>query len=173
MALGKDKELANAAAEGNLELVMEYAQFWGDPKYEDSAALRWAAGNGHTDVVSFLIPLSNPNAERGFAIKTAAVRGYTNCVELLLECTDLNMYSTDTMNIGTHALFCAAKQGYYDIVDLIFERVSNEGVKTVIKHIFHLEQHSDYLERKLLAREQHKKLNNVVGTLGVSVHRKI
>lgn len=88
--LGKDKELADAASQGNLELVMEYAKFWGNPKFNRSEALRRAAMEGHTDVVAFLIPLSNPNAERGFALETSAVRGYTQCVRLLLECTDLN-----------------------------------------------------------------------------------
>lgn len=161
--MSKDRELVYSAEHGDLEKVKVYAEFWGDPKSEDSVALKRAAGNGHTDVVAFLIPLSNPNAERGFALKTAAVRGHIGCVRLLLDCTDLNGYSGPDWNVGAHALYCAAKEGYYDIVDLIFEHISNEGVNTVIGHISDLTQGCDYLERKLLAREQRVVLEQVIG----------
>jgi hypothetical protein len=174
--LGKDQELATAAAQGNLELVMEYAKFWGNPKFNRSEALRRAAMEGHTDVVAFLIPLSDPNVERGFCLKTASVRGYTQCVRLLLECTDLNAQSTDSMTVGTHALYCAARKGYYDAVDLIFEQINNEDVATVVKLVKHLsdeEDHLNYLRNKLIARAQKQILEAEVGALGVAVQRKI
>jgi hypothetical protein len=174
--LGKDKELATAAAQGNLELVMEYAQFWGNPKFNHSEALRRAAMEGHTEVVAFLIPLSDPNAERGFALKTASVRGYTQCVRLLLECTDLNARSDDSMTVGTHALYCAARKGYYDTVDLIFEHISNEDVFKVLDNLDLTDEveYRTYLQDKLTARTQRAVLEHqIASTLGTLVPRKM
>lgn len=171
--LGKDKELADAAEQGNLKLVMEHAKFWGNPKFNRSEALRRAAMEGHTDVVAFLIPLSDPNVERGFALKTSAVRGYTQCVRLLLECTELHTQSMDNMTVGMHALYCATTNAYYDIVDLIFEQINNEDVATVVKHLSDDEEHFNYLRNKLMARAQKQILEAEVGALGVAVQRKI
>lgn len=162
--LGKDKELADAAAQGNLELVMEYAKFWGNPKFNHSEALRRAAMEGHTDIVAFLIPLSDPNAERGFSLKTTSVRGYTQCVRLLLECTDLNARSSEDMTVGMHALYCAASKGHYGIVDLIFERVSNEDVSVVVGYLSDEVEHCAYLYNKILAREQRAVLEREVSS---------
>lgn len=172
--LGKDKELSNAAAQGNLELVMEYAKFWGNPKFNHSEALQRAAMEGHTDVVAFLIPLSDPNAERGFALKTASVRGYTQCVRLLLECTNLNARSNDSMTVGMHALYCAARRGYYDAVDLIFEHISNEDVFKVLEDLTDEVEYRTYLQDKLTARTQRALLEHqIASTPGISIPRKM
>jgi len=172
--LGKDKELSNAAAQGNLELVMEYAKFWGNPKFNHSEALRRAAMEGHTDVVAFLIPLSDPNVERGFALKTASVRGYTPCVRLLLECTDLNAPSIDSMTVGTHALYGAARMGHYDAVDLIFEHISNKDVFKVLEHLTDEVEYRTYLQDKLTARTQRAVLEQQIASApGVLVPRKM
>ncbi len=171
--LGKDKELADAAAQGNLELVMEYAKFWGDPKFNHSEALRRAAMEGHTDIVAFLIPLSDPNAEQGFSLKTTSVRGYTQCVRLLLPCTDLNKPSSGNLKVGMHALYCAASRGHYDIVDLIFEHMSHEDVSGVVDHLSDEVEHCAYVHNKLLARRQRTLLEQEICSTGVLSQRKI
>lgn len=172
--LGKDKELADAAAQGNLELVMEYAKLWGDPKFNRSEALQRASMEGHTDIVAFLIPLSDPNAERGFSLKTTSVRGYTQCVRLLLPCTDLNARSSEDMTVGMHALYCATSKGHYDIVDLIFEHLSTEDVSVVVGYLTDEVEHCAYLCNKILAREQRAVLEHqIASTPGVLVPRKM
>ena len=171
--LGKDKELADAAGRGDLKQVMEYAKLWGDPKFNHSEALRRAAMEGHTQVVAFLLPLSDPNAERGFALKTASVRGYTPCVRLLLDCTNLNGPSDSKMNIGAHALYCAAKEGHYEIVDLIFERIGSADVAVAIECLSGFDPHCDYVRDKLLARTQHQTLNSAIGNVGVEARKKM
>ena len=171
--LGKDKELADAAGRGDLEQVMEYAKFWGDPKFNDSGALKRAAMEGHTEVVAFLLPLSNPNAEKGFAIKIAAVRGYTRCVRLLLQSTNLNAHSVDNLTVGAHALYMAGKGGHYEIVDLIFERIGNEDVSAAIGCLAGYDPHGEYVKDKLLARIQHQTLNAAIGNTGVETRKKM
>lgn len=171
MALGKNRELVHAASEGDLDQVVEYARFWGDPKFNDSEALKIAAERGHTDVVAYLIPLSNPNAQRGWALKIAALNGHVECVKLLIKSTNLSASWSD-MPLGQTALFLACKKNHTAVVDCLFEHVDADAV------LHKLQQHPDtdtswtYLEHKITAR-QRSILDGAVGNHGEAKTRKI
>lgn len=93
--------MTNTDIEANSELLIK-ASFTGniqevkrlipvsDPKFRDSAALRWAAEKGHTEIVECLIPVSDPNAEKGGSnpLGWAAEQGHIECVKLLIPVSD-------------------------------------------------------------------------------------
>jgi ankyrin repeat protein len=59
-----------------------------DPKALDSNALRWAAANGHLEIVKLLIPVSDPKAGGSYALRLAAENGHLEIVKLLIPVSD-------------------------------------------------------------------------------------
>ena len=60
-----------------------------DPKADDSAALMYAAENGHYKCVKLLIPVSDPKADDSAALIYAAENVHYECVKLLIPVSDL------------------------------------------------------------------------------------
>jgi len=59
-----------------------------DPKSLGSYALRWAANNGHLEIVKLLIPVSDPKALDSNALRCAATKGHLEIVKLLIPVSD-------------------------------------------------------------------------------------
>lgn len=70
-----------------------------------------AAEHGHTECVRLLIPVSEPHANKGYALCHAAAGGHTECVRLLIPVSD----SSDR----NQALISAASLGRPECVKLL------------------------------------------------------
>lgn len=73
----------NANAEGITPDALTKRQSAYDQSLEDAAAA------GHVDMVQFLLPLSDPNANDGNALKRALFKGHGKVIELLAPVTDV------------------------------------------------------------------------------------
>ncbi|MDD4081769.1 MAG: ankyrin repeat domain-containing protein [Sphaerochaetaceae bacterium] len=83
-----------------------------DPKVEGNWPLRWAAKNGHLEIVKLLLPLSDVKAFASEALRLAAVNGHLEIVKLLLPISDPKVYNSE-------ALRYAAENGHLEIVKLL------------------------------------------------------
>ena len=60
-----------------------------DPKADNSYALRWAAKNGHLEIVKLLLPVSDPKANESVALRWAAENWHlVEMVKLVLPVSD-------------------------------------------------------------------------------------
>ena len=87
-----------------------------DPKAYDSFALRYAAANGHLEVVKILLPVSDPRANGSQALQWAAENGHLEIVKLLLPVSDPKANDSE-------ALQAAALKGHLEIGRVIEEYV--------------------------------------------------
>lgn len=106
--------LRAAAGSGHTALV-ELLLPVSDPKAAASRALREAASNGHAKVVERLIPVSNPRDLDSAALIGAALGGHAECVALLLD-------HSKPADQGSMALANAALGGYWHIVDMLWDQ---------------------------------------------------
>ena len=92
---------------------VEFFKTW-KPSNIDIAndALRYAAENGHTDVIKLLIPISNPKDDNSKLLRLAARYGHTDVVKLLIPVSDPKA-------IGSYALRWAAEKGHTEVVKLL------------------------------------------------------
>ena len=72
------------------KVIKELIEEGADPKACDSKALRFAAYNGHLEIVKLLIPVSDPNACNNYAIRLAARKGHLEIVKLLIPVSQMN-----------------------------------------------------------------------------------
>jgi ankyrin repeat protein len=56
-----------------------------DPKACNSSALRWAANNGHLEIVKLFLPVSDPKADYSEALRRATENGHLEIVKLFNE----------------------------------------------------------------------------------------
>ena len=68
-----------------------------DPKVEGNWPLRWAAKNGHLEIVKVLLPYSDPKAFDNFALRWAARNGYIDIVKLLLPLSDVKTFDSEAL----------------------------------------------------------------------------
>lgn len=73
------------AENGYLDRVKELVDNGADPRFNDSSPLFLAAKNGHTNIVEFLLPLSDPTTRHAQALRFAVQGGHIRCAELLLQ----------------------------------------------------------------------------------------
>ena len=93
-----------------------------DPKINNNYALRWAAENGHLEIVKLLIPVSDPKAGGSYALQLAATKGHLEIVKLLIPVSDPKAG-------GSYALRLAAENGHLEIVKLLIPVSDPEVVK--------------------------------------------
>ena len=108
---GDSGALRWAAENGHKEIV-ELLIPVSDPKADDSSALRWAAASGHKEIVELLIPVSYPKADGSCALRWATENGHKEIVELLIPVSDPKAYASS-------ALRWAAEKGHKEIVELL------------------------------------------------------
>ncbi len=107
-----DKAFYEAATRGNLSLVVRYLALGVDPKYDDSRALRCAAGNGHLEIVKLLLPVSDPRADDSSALRCAAEGGHLEIVKLLLPVSNPKANRSG-------ALRWASENGHLEVIKLL------------------------------------------------------
>ncbi len=100
-----------AATNGHLEIVKLLIPV-SDPKAGGSYALRLAAENGHLEIVKLLIPVSYPKAHNSYALRWAAENGHLEIVKLLIPVSD-------PKSLDSNALRWAAAEGHLEIVKLL------------------------------------------------------
>lgn len=100
------------AENGDAQGVVRFLELGGDPKMEDSCALRMAAYHGHAECVRLLIPVSEPHSMDSWALAFAAANGFAECVRLLIPVTNPGVEDC-------RALRCAAKAGRSECVKLL------------------------------------------------------
>ncbi len=129
--------LAAAARAGSGSVVRYLVGERGvDPAALDNFAIRWAALNGHTDVVKLLLDLPlergvDPAADDNFAFRWAAENGHTAIVQLLL---DLPLErGVDPAARNNSALCYAAENGQTDVVQLLLDLRPERGVDLAAK----------------------------------------
>jgi ankyrin repeat protein len=100
----------------NRELVKQILKSGVDPSAQDNCAIKWAARNGHTDVVRLLLGDSRvePSANYNLAIRQAAQNGHTEVVELLLGDSRVDPSAQDNL-----AIQMAAYEGHTEVVRLL------------------------------------------------------
>ena len=86
------------------------------PKARGSWALRWAAANGHLEIIKLLLPVSDPRANDSQALRGAAANGHLEIVKLLLPVSDPKANDSE-------ALQAAALKGHLEIGRVIEEYV--------------------------------------------------
>ena len=85
-----------------------------DPNANNNHALRWAAKNGHLEVVKVLINSgADPKANNSLALSLAAENGHFKVIKLLIE------YEADPKALNSYALKWAARIGHLEIVKLL------------------------------------------------------
>lgn len=99
-----------------------------DPQSRDSHALRLAAETGHLDVVKLLLPVSNPDIVDVYALPWAAYNGHTDIVQFFIPVSN-----PKTQN--NRALRWAAEEGHIECVKLLIP-VSNyqDALEIFIHH---------------------------------------
>jgi len=109
------KDFLNASEVGNTNIVKELLSII-DPSIRNNFAIRFAAKNGHKDVVELLLKDSrvDPGARDNEAIRYAAYYGHKKTVELLLEDSRV-----DPSAVNSQAIIFAAKNGHKDVVELL------------------------------------------------------
>lgn len=107
-----DLALASHAHDGLFLEVADFLRAGANPKYQNSLALRLAAGGGHVECLRLLIPLSDATACDRHALVWAATHGYADCVRLLIPASDLARNQSA-------ALGAAATAGHADCVALL------------------------------------------------------
>jgi ankyrin repeat protein len=124
-AINVNKQLFDAAINGNIDVVRDMLAKGADINSEDSnkdTALIFASYNGHTQIVDLLIKaganLNLQNSYKSTALILAASYGYIEIVELLIKAgADLNIQN----NNKNTALTLASFKGYTEIVDLLIK----------------------------------------------------
>lgn len=104
--------LSICAENGDAQGVIRFLELGGDPKMQNSDALRMAAYHGHAECVRLLIPVSEPHSMDSWALAAAAANGFSQCVRLLIPVS--NPGAEDS-----RALRCAAKNGRLECVKLL------------------------------------------------------
>ena len=125
-------EFLDACRNGNIEFIKEHLPQV-DPSTRDNWAIRWAAKNGHKDVVTELLKDSrvNPSAEDNFAIKWAVVNGHQDVIKLLLE-----DYRVDPSAEDNWAIRFASQHCHKDVVELLEQhqyKLDNEKYNEMAK----------------------------------------
>jgi hypothetical protein len=84
-----DKDLINAADNGNVDLVKKYLENGANVHADDSCSLRYAATRGHREIVELLVENGvNPNNK--IAIKYASINGHFPIVKYLYHYTRMS-----------------------------------------------------------------------------------
>lgn len=112
--------LRDAAAAGDVETIAQRIAMGDDPGADQSAALRLAAANGHTEVVKLLIGhiAVNAGAMRSAALRWACAGGFKDIVVILLRDPNVNP-NDDSFSGG--ALRLAAQGSHIEVLDLLLQ----------------------------------------------------
>lgn len=121
--------------------------------HNNSRALRWAAGMGHTECVKMLIPVSDPKYNDSAALRDAAIMGHTECVKLLIPISN-------PKDCNSEALVSAAQEGHEQCANLLYDLSDVPTAIAVLK----IESPANYtqwqfLEQRWEAEHQHKVLS--------------
>ena len=84
-----DKFILKEREEISEKVIKRLIEEGANPKTNDSCALRWAASNGHTEIVKMLIPVSDPKAYDSVALRLAALNGHTEIVKMLKKAIEI------------------------------------------------------------------------------------
>lgn len=89
-----------------------------NPAYDNNAAVRLAAANGHSNIVIRLLrdDRVDPSADDNAAIREAAANGHSAVVEVLLQDLRVNPNARDNQ-----AIRFAAKNGHLRVVELLLQ----------------------------------------------------
>jgi len=107
--LGEKTEISGDTAE---RLVRYLVSDGANPKVGNSSILKWAAAEGYTGCVDFLIPITDPKDDQSVALKYAVMGENTEVVKLLVDVCDVK--TTDNF-----PLKYAAEHGFTDIVKVL------------------------------------------------------
>ncbi len=132
-AVEKEKQLLEAAKEGNLSKVQDFIEKQGwDPNkyYAHNLPLEMAAAYGHLPFVQYLLEhgaqVDKRNIVDATALASAAGRGHKEIIKLLLDKgADVNAQD----DVGNTALMSAAVVGHKEIVELLLERGADRTLK--------------------------------------------
>jgi hypothetical protein len=83
------------------------------PNLNNDYAIRWAARNGHTEVVKVLLADDrvSPEVARNYAIGMAAINGHVEVVKLLMQHPKVNPADDEE-----YALIHAERHNHYDVI---------------------------------------------------------
>lgn len=100
-----------------------------DVRADDNFALRYAALNGHCDVIQFLLerfPFTRADVltDSLFAVRIACQKGFENVARLLV--SHFRLGPEDLRSMGNYALYYACEEGHAEIVDWLLYDVGLE-----------------------------------------------
>lgn len=84
-----------------------------DPKKNNSECLRVAAEKGHVDIVSLLIPHTNPRDLNSLALRWACEKGHIKCVKKLLPHSDPKAEKSSPLRLSV-------MYGHHDLARFLF-----------------------------------------------------
>ena len=105
-----ETDLITAAKNGDLQQVMLCVQNGVDPKLWNSQALSEAAIHNHLEIVKFLTPLSDPNADCAVALRNAFLHNNTDIIHFLWDQVDHELIIQQTQYVQRPAPFQLACQ---------------------------------------------------------------
>ena len=109
-------DLIKAIDEGDIVTLRRLIENGVDIHANDAYALRWAAQNGHFDVVKLLLDNgADIHAFCDYALGRAAENGHFDVMKLLLD-NDADIHAGDNL-----ALRSAAQNGHFDVVKLLLD----------------------------------------------------
>ena len=85
-----DKVILGEREKITVEVIKRLIDEGADPKINDSYPLRWAARNGHTEIVKLLIPISDPKVYNSEALRWAAQNGHIEVIKLLIPVSEIS-----------------------------------------------------------------------------------
>ena len=107
-----DKVILGKREKINLKVIKRLIKEGANPSVESGFILRWAAYNGHTIIVKYLISLFNSELTNNEALRCAAEFGHINIVKFLIPISD-------PKSKDSQALRYAAEYGYIDVAKLL------------------------------------------------------
>jgi ankyrin repeat protein len=109
----------NAAKNGHLQLVKEFIDDGANVRKFDDYALHWACGNGHFEMVKYLIEEVGANIEsnRHFTVEQAAQYGHLEILKYLCEKKNANFKCNNN-----YPLRVAAWNGHLEVVKYLHEK---------------------------------------------------
>lgn len=122
------QEIFLAAEHGNVKGLTILEKEFGVESFkimddEGFTLMSYAAANGHESVIRYLIQkgldCNTPNLYGWSPLMQAAYYGWLPAVGRLLDC---GARINDVNNLGTTALLCACKNGYYSIAEMLIKK---------------------------------------------------
>lgn len=108
-------DLITAAKDGDMQQVMLCVQNGADPKLWNSQALSEAAIHNHVEIVKFLTPLSDPNADCAVALRNAFLHNNTDVINFLWNQVDHELIIQHTQYVQRPSPFqLACQYGFYE-----------------------------------------------------------